>query len=97
MAEAPAEVVIDEFTSVVDRQIAKIGAGAFAKGWRRTGGKAVLISCHYDIIDWVQPDWVFDTGSGEFKKKTEGDGHPLIWKFGRSTVVTGQRLSVITT
>jgi ABC-type ATPase with predicted acetyltransferase domain len=97
MAEAPAEVVIDEFTSVVDRQIAKIGAGAFAKGWRRTGGKAVLISCHYDIIDWVQPDWVFDTGSGEFKKKTEGDGQPLIWKFGRSTAVTGQRLSVITT
>jgi GNAT superfamily N-acetyltransferase len=26
----------------------------------------VLLSCHYDILDWVQPDWVFDTGSGKF-------------------------------
>lgn len=68
IAEAPSEVVIDEFTSVVDRQIAKIGALAFQKSWKRTGGKAVLLSCHYDIIDWVEPDWVFDTGSGQFQR-----------------------------
>jgi GNAT superfamily N-acetyltransferase len=66
VCEAPGEVVVDEFTSVVDRQIAKIGAHAFAKAWRRTGGRAVLLSCHYDILDWVQPDWVFDTGCGRF-------------------------------
>ncbi|MFQ9868535.1 MAG: hypothetical protein ACLRWP_17470 [Bilophila wadsworthia] len=47
--------MIDEFTSVVDRQIARIGASAFAKAWRRTGGQAVLLSCHYDIIDWLAP------------------------------------------
>ena len=29
-------LVVDEFTSVVDRQIARIGAAAFAKAWRRT-------------------------------------------------------------
>ena len=63
IAEAPAQAVLDEFSSVVDRQIAQIGAGAFAKAWRRTGGQAVLLSCHYDILDWVQPDWVFDTGT----------------------------------
>lgn len=68
IAEAPAEVVIDEFTSVVDRQIAKIGALAFQKSWKRTGGKAVLLSCHYDIVDWVEPDWVFDTGTGQFAR-----------------------------
>jgi ABC-type transport system involved in cytochrome c biogenesis ATPase subunit/GNAT superfamily N-acetyltransferase len=66
IAEAPAQAVLDEFSSVVDRQIAQIGAGAFAKAWRRTGGQAVLLSCHYDILDWVQPDWVFDTGTGQF-------------------------------
>lgn len=66
IAEAPARAVLDEFSSVVDRQIARIGAGAFAKAWRRTGGQAVLLSCHYDILDWVQPDWVFDTGTGQF-------------------------------
>jgi GNAT superfamily N-acetyltransferase len=60
--------VVDEFSSVVDRQIAKIGAGAFAKAWRRTGGQAVLLSCHYDILDWLGPDWVFDTASGQFER-----------------------------
>jgi len=61
VCEAPKSVIVDEFTSVVDRQIAKFGALAFQKSWRRTGGKCVLLSCHYDILDWVEPDWVFDT------------------------------------
>lgn len=68
VCDAPKLAVIDEFSSVVDRQIAQVGAGAFAKAWRRTGGKVVLLSCHYDILDWVQPDWVFDTGTGEFQR-----------------------------
>lgn len=68
IAEAPNRAVLDEFSSVVDRQIAQIGAGAFAKAWRRTGGQAVLLSCHYDILDWVQPDWVFDTATGQFTR-----------------------------
>lgn len=68
IAEAPGRAVLDEFSSVVDRQIAQIGAGAFAKAWRRTGGQAVLLSCHYDILDWVQPDWVFDTATGQFSR-----------------------------
>lgn len=68
IAEAPSRAVLDEFSSVVDRQIAQIGAGAFAKAWRRTGGQAVLLSCHYDILDWVQPDWVFDTATGQFTR-----------------------------
>jgi len=66
MCEAPAEVVVDEFTSVIDRQIAKVGAAAFAKSWRRTKGKAVLLSCHYDIIEWLQPDWIYDTKEARF-------------------------------
>jgi len=63
---APARAVVDEFTSVVDRQIAKVGAHAFAKAWRRTSGQVVVLSCHYDILDWLQPDWVFDTRTGSF-------------------------------
>lgn len=66
IAEAPARVVIDEFTSVVDRQIARMGALAFQKAWRRTGGQCVLLSCHRDIVDWLEPCWVFDTGTGRF-------------------------------
>lgn len=68
ICEAPQLAVIDEFSSVVDRQIAQIGAGAFAKSWRRQTNKprAVLLSCHYDILDWIQPDWVYNTATGEF-------------------------------
>ncbi len=68
ICEAPAQVVVDEFTSVVDRQIARFGALAFQKAWRRTPGKAVLLSCHYDIIEWIEPDWVFDTATGQFQR-----------------------------
>lgn len=60
-----AKVVIDEFTSVLDRQVAKVGAGAFAKAWRRKPDRRViLITPHYDILDWVQPDWWIDTAEG---------------------------------
>lgn len=68
ICEAPPAAVVDEFTSVVDRQIAKFGALAFQKAWRRAAGRAVLLSCHYDIIEWVEPDWVFDTASGKFAR-----------------------------
>lgn len=68
ICEAPKRVIVDEFTSVVDRQIAKFGALAFQKAWRRTGGQCVLLSCHYDILDWIEPDWVFDTQTGKFQR-----------------------------
>jgi GNAT superfamily N-acetyltransferase/predicted ABC-type transport system involved in lysophospholipase L1 biosynthesis ATPase subunit len=68
ICDAPGFAVVDEFSSVVDRQIARIGAGAFAKAWRRAGGQVVLLSCHYDILDWLRPDWVFDTAGGQFER-----------------------------
>ncbi len=68
IAQRPDEVVVDEFTSVVDRQIARIGASAFQKAWRRGPGKVVLLSCHYDIVDWLEPDWVYDTANGRFAR-----------------------------
>jgi GNAT superfamily N-acetyltransferase len=66
VSDAPAAAVVDEFTSVVDRQIAKMGALAFQKAWRRTDGKCVLLSCHYDVVDWLEPDWVFDTAMRQY-------------------------------
>ena len=60
-------IVFDEFTSVVDRVVAKTTSHAVQKSIRRTNDKKfVAVSCHYDIIDWLQPDWVYDTGSGNF-------------------------------
>lgn len=99
MCGSESEVIIDEFTSVVDRQIAKIGAMAFAKSWRRQKGrKCVLISCHYDIVDWLEPDWVFNTDTGEFieKKTLLGNDPNLTSKLGRSAELTGTILSHIT-
>jgi ABC-type ATPase involved in cell division len=70
ICEKPNEVVVDEFTSVIDRQIAKIGAQAFQKAWRRNNpqGKVVLLTPHYDILDWIQPDWVIDTSRKTFER-----------------------------
>ncbi len=68
VAEKYKKVIIDEFTSVVDRQIAKVGAAAFSKSWKRTDGQCILLSCHYDILDWVEPDWVYDTSTGELQR-----------------------------
>jgi GNAT superfamily N-acetyltransferase len=70
ICDAPARVVVDEFTSVVDRQIAKFGALAFQKSWKRLPGQCVLLSCHYDIIEWVEPDWVFDTATGQYSGRS---------------------------
>ncbi len=94
ICDAPDKVVVDEFTSVVDRQIAKIGAAAFAKSWRKTGKQIVLLSCHYDIIEWLQPDWVYDTRVSEVKKKSKNDRLSNS-TFGRSTEVTGDFLKNI--
>ena len=52
--------VIDEFTSVVDRTIGKIMSHCVQKYVRKNKKKIVLISCHYDIIDWLDPDWIID-------------------------------------
>lgn len=95
ICEAPDKVVVDEFTSVVDRQIAKIGAAAFAKSWRKTGKRIVLLSCHYDVIEWLQPEWVYDTRVSEVKKKSQS-GHLSSSTFGRQTAVTGSFLKSIT-
>jgi GNAT superfamily N-acetyltransferase len=62
LLEDSGDLVFDEFTSVVDRQVARIGAMAFAKAWRRgRPRRIILLSCHRDIVEWLQPDWTFDT------------------------------------
>lgn len=85
ICERPKEAVVDEFTSVIDRQIAKIGAQAFQKAWRRENpsGKVVLLTPHYDVLDWVQPDWVIDTKTKSFDRGNPRQRPPIeleIWK-----------------
>lgn len=67
LCERPALAVVDEFTSTIDRRVARIGAAAFAKGWRRGAGQFVGVTCHEDVTEWLQPDWVIDTRRAEFR------------------------------
>lgn len=61
--------IIDEFTSVVNRETAYSLSVSLSKYIRKTGLKnIILISCHRDIIDWLEPDWVFDCDSKQFSK-----------------------------
>lgn len=63
-------VVVDEFTSVVDRSVAKSAANAVSRYIRKSGlTNVVFASCHYDIIEWLQPDWVFDTATGQMRPR----------------------------
>lgn len=62
-------VIVDEFTSVVDRQVAKIGSHAVQKYTRRAGKKFVAVSCHFDIEEWLQPDWVIEPATQSFRRR----------------------------
>lgn len=59
-------IAFDEFSSVVDRTVAKVGSAAIAKSIRngRVDSRFVAVTCHYDIIEWLEPDWVLDMATG---------------------------------
>jgi hypothetical protein len=72
LAEQPDLAVVDEFTSVVDRTVAQIGSAAIAKTVRRRGQKFVAVTCHYDVVDWLEPDWVYEPHTGTLTLSREG-------------------------
>lgn len=57
--------IIDEYTSVVSRAVAK-SASVALKRWLNTKSikGMVLASCHFDVIEWLQPSWMFNTDTG---------------------------------
>lgn len=70
---------IDEFTSVVDRTVAKATSRAVARHIRGNNlSKCVFASCHYDIIDWLEPDWVYDTSVRQFMPSRGLERRPKI-------------------
>lgn len=66
LAETKELCVVDEFTSVVDRTVAKVGSAAIAKTVRRSGKKLIVCSCHYDVLEWLEPDWVYQPHAAQF-------------------------------
>lgn len=61
--------IYDEFTSVVDRQVAQIGSAAIQKFVRKQNKQFIAVSCHYDIEQWLEPDWVYDCNAMQFSRR----------------------------
>lgn len=66
LAENKDIAVMDEFTSVVDRTVAQIGSAAIQKAVRRRKQRFIAVSCHYDIAEWLEPDWIYQPATNEF-------------------------------
>ena len=64
-------MVFDEFTSVVDRQVAQIGSAAVAKAVRGdlAAVRFVAVGCHYDVAEWLEPDWVVDMATRTLERR----------------------------
>ncbi len=96
LAETPADriAVCDEFTSVVGRTGVEVASVAIAKSVRRRKQRFVAVTCHFDVIDWLDPDWVLNIDTGETHWRLERRRppvelrfyrvHPSAWKLFRS-------------
>jgi GNAT superfamily N-acetyltransferase len=78
-ALSPPLVVFDEFTSVVDRNVARVCSAAIAKGIRRghIPCRFVAVTCHYDIAEWLEPDWILDMATSELRRSAPGSAGGL--------------------
>ncbi len=75
-------VVFDEFTSVVNREVAKTASYAISKAVKRQGKKFVAVACHKDITEWLEPDWIYDTDEKRFFIAGESSTAPKSsWKY----------------
>jgi len=61
-------ILIDEFTSVVDRDVAKAMSNAIQKYIRKTNKRIILASCHFDIMEWLLPDWTYSPLKGRVER-----------------------------
>ncbi len=94
-ASADGITVIDEWTSVVDRTVAKVMSHCISKHARKRERSIVLLTCHYDVLEWLDPDWIIDCNKQEFvdrrllrrRSRTEQlqfdirDAHRNTWRF----------------
>lgn len=73
--------VFDEFTSVVDRNVAQISSFAIQKAIRRKNKRFIAVTCHYDVENWLMPDWIFNTDTMTFSlvdEETQKKNRPAI-------------------
>lgn len=87
-------VIFDEFTSVVDRQVAETMCIATNKAVKRQDKKFIAVTCHKDVVQWLQPDWAFDTNMMRNFQFPSGQKNRL--KSDDVTARNGKNLGVIT-
>jgi ABC-type ATPase with predicted acetyltransferase domain len=57
--------VIDEFTSVVDRNVARAASTALSRYVRKNSVHNIVVAtCHRDVLEYLEPDWIIDTDRG---------------------------------
>lgn len=61
-------IIFDEFTSVVDRVVAQTTSIAVSRNIRKENKKFIAVTCHFDVLDWLEPDWIFNTDTMTFTK-----------------------------
>lgn len=89
-------LVVDEFTSVVDRNVAKAASVSISKYIKKYNIKNVVLStCHRDILEWLEPDWVIDTDLGEYTEGFFLSDQKLKSKSFVQTVISGPCLKTI--
>ncbi len=89
--------IIDEFTSVVDRNVAKSASVALSKYIKKNNIRnVVLATCHEDVLEWLEPDWVINTNTGEVYDGNFIKDQTSISKYIEQSMVSGQCLKTIT-
>lgn len=89
--------VIDEYTSVVDRTVAKSASIALSRYIKNNDINGVILStCHFDIIEWLEPDWVLNLDTGELLSGFFLSDQESISKFIVQNMIVGECLRTIT-
>lgn len=89
-------IVFDEFTSVVDRVVAQNLCIALAKYIRQSNLRFIAVGCHYDVLEWLRPDWAYDTGKSEMIHPKRGNPQPEPYKSGNAGEKHGNSFPDIT-
>lgn len=89
--------VIDEYTSVVDRNVAKAASVSLSRYIKNNDVHNIVLStCHRDILDWLEPDWVIDTDSGELIDGFFLSDHKSNLTYIAQAMIVGECLGTIT-
>lgn len=89
--------VIDEYTSVVDRTVAKAASVSLSRYIKNNDISGVVLStCHHDIVDWLEPDWVLNTDTGELLSGFFLSDQKSISRYIAQQMIVGECLKTIT-